>query len=162
MQAKKDIQAGVVLLLFSIILYFVLIPNFVESEGGLSGLSPQFFPNLSAIALGLFSAALIVLKIIELIKSRTQKRKKDDRPNDDTMDNQLPQDRFRPYLAAAILSGYFFLFDKLGFLIATPICLTALMLLFGLRKIFTIIITCVVVTTTLFVLFEYGLKVPLG
>ena len=149
------------MLLFSIVLYFVLIPGFVAHDVELTGLSPRFFPKMSAITLGILSACFIILKLAEYRKGRTEEKHLPSPPNEPGPQRSL-QDRLRPFFSAGILIAYFYLFENFGFLIGTPICLICMMLLFGMRKPATILITCFVVTVTLFTLFEYGLRVPLG
>ncbi len=56
----RDCWIGLSFVLFSLVLYFGIIPREVESSGTLAGLQPAFMPNIVAVFLGLVGLALIV------------------------------------------------------------------------------------------------------
>jgi len=68
---NNNIITGVVLVIFSMIAIFWLIPGFVDepSDYRLSGLSPRFFPYLSAIVLGIWSAIMILENMVKRKKN---------------------------------------------------------------------------------------------
>lgn len=57
---KAQIGGGVILALFSILLYFVIIPSQIPATRQQMGVTPRFFPEMLAGLLFLFSVALAV------------------------------------------------------------------------------------------------------
>lgn len=156
MTDKKDLWAGVFLLVLGIFIIVYLIPFHIEDESA-SSLSPRFFPYFSATLLALMSALLTFqnyLKIRTLSTKKTEEEQKE-KP-------MSRSDVLRPWLGVVILGIYFYLFEMIGFLYATPIAMIALMWLFGQRKKTTLVFTSFIITAALYLIFEKGLKVPLG
>lgn len=154
-QNKQDVISGLVLVAFSALLIAYLIPHFVEDSAG-SALSPQFFPRLGAILIGLGGLVLVVLSWLrpsrpsgpEIIEP-TEKRQTEKQQHDKVL------------LIAASIAGFIFLFQWLGYFYVTPPTLALLMVLFGARHPLTIVGVAATTTIALFVLFSLGLKLPL-
>ena len=154
-QKKQDVISGLVLVVFSVLLIAYLIPRFVEESAG-SALSPQFFPRLGAILIGLGGSVLVVLSWLRPSRPQaqrslgtTEKRQTEKQQHDKVL------------LIVASMAGFIFLFQWLGYSYATPPTLAVLMVLFGARHPLTIVGVAATTTIALFVLFSLGLKLPL-
>ena len=152
-QNKQDVISGLVLMAFSAFLTAYLIPHFVEDSVG-SALSPQFFPRLGAILIGLGGFVLVVLSGLRSSQpsgpeTPTKKRQTEKQQHDKIL------------LIAASMASFIFLFQWLGYFYATPPTLAVLMVLFGARHPLTIVGVSATTTIALFVLFSLGLKLPL-
>lgn len=157
MMNKKDIKIGIILLIFSVIVYNIIIPYYVKGHA-LSGLSPTFFPKLATILLGVFSLALILSRWYSI---GNKIEKEDDKGKKKEVEI-VSYKGYRVLIAIIIMSIYFMLFKQLGFLWATPPILALLMFLFGMPSIKRILFFCIPTTVFLFFLFEKGLRIPLN
>jgi len=152
-EEKKDIKIGIILLISSFVNYFVIIPHYVKGHG-FTGLSPSFLPKLAKILLGILSLALILTRWHSI---RNKKKRGDEKKVE-----IVSYKNYIVTIVTIILSAiYFILFEYFGFLWATPIILALLMFCFGSRNLKVIFFFCIVVTLSLFFLFEKGLKIPL-
>lgn len=154
----KDFWTGLFLFIFALLLYFYLTPNYV-TEGSAIGLSPRFFPSLSAIVLGVLSALLMGYSFLH-IRSNGTKLNPIGRGRPHSLFTSFV--RPRTLLVVLILPIFFLLFEHFGFFMASPLTMVALMLAFGQRGKIIIISTSLLLTITLYCLFTYGLKVPLS
>ncbi|SNZ19259.1 tripartite tricarboxylate transporter TctB family protein [Cohaesibacter gelatinilyticus] len=151
-QRKSDTICGLVLIGFSTALYFYLIPNFVaNSESG--AMSPQFFPRLGTILIGFGGLALISL-------SGFTKSPKQPEINQITLKDRLAKFQIA-LLIAATMAGFILMFQSFGYFYATPPTIAALMLLFGARNPLIILLVAATTTATLFIVFSFGLNLPL-
>ncbi len=157
MMNKKDIKIGIILLIFSVIVYNIIIPYYVKGHA-LSGLSPTFFPKLATIFLGIFSLALILSRWYSI---RNKKEKEDDKGKKKEV-GIVSYSSYRVLITIIIMSIYLILFKQIGFLWATPPMLALLMFFFGMPSFKRILFFCITTTVFLFFLFEKGLKIPLN
>ena len=125
MREKRDIKIGIILLIFSVINYNIIIPRYVRGRA-FTGLSPNFFPGLATILLGISSLALILTgwySIYSEKKKEGNKRK----------EKEIKIGRYekcRVLITITIIFIYFILFEYFGFLWATPIILALLIFYF--------------------------------
>ncbi|MEM9043820.1 MAG: tripartite tricarboxylate transporter TctB family protein [Pseudomonadota bacterium] len=148
-QKTSDLVSGLVVIGFALTLYFFLIPNFVaSSEHG--AMSPQFFPFLGAILIGLGGLALIIASAF--------------RNDADAGSNKSDFGVSKFVLAllvAAAMAGFILLFQLAGYFYAAPPFLAVLMVLFGARGPLIIVVTAAVTTAALYAVFSLGLNLPL-
>ena len=145
---RGDLFLGAVILLFSLVLMFWLIPGFVADYAtGDKGLSPRFFPYLLALTMILLSSILIVKAL---------------RP----MENQIPKettrqvDRMTP-ICVGVFIAYQQAISIIGFIPASFLALISLMMLYGFRNWLTIGIFSTALITVLSLFFEKVAQVPL-
>lgn len=155
-ERKKDIKIGIILLIFSVINYNIIIPNYVKGRT-FSGLSPIFFPKLATIFLGIFSLALILSRWYSI---RNKKEKEDNKGKKKEV-GIVSHRSYRVLITITIMSIYLILFKQIGFLWATPPILAILMFFFGMTSFKRILFFCIITTVVLFFLFEKGLRIPL-
>ena len=151
-QKKQDVISGLVLLAFSAILIACLIPYFVEESTG-SALSPQFFPRLGAVLIGLGGFVLVVLSRLRPSRHSVSGPK--------TTESTEKRAYGKILVVSGIMAGFILLFQWLGYFYATPLTLAVLMVFFGARHLLTIFGVVAITTIALFVLFSLGLKLPL-
>lgn len=153
---KRDIKIGIILLISSIINYNIIIPHYVRGRA-FTGLSPNFFPGLATILLGIFSLALILTGWYSI----HNKKKKEDNKRKEKEVKIVSHENYRVLITITIIFIYFILFEYFGFLWTTPIILALLMFCFGMRNPKHILFFSIMTTIILFFLFEKGLKIPL-
>jgi len=153
---KKDIKIGIILLISSVINYNIIIPRYVRGRA-FTGLSPNFFPELATILLGIFSLALILTGWYSIYN----KKKKEDNKRKEKEVEIVSYENYRVLITITIIFIYFILFEHFGFLWTTPIILALLMFCFGMRNSKRILFFSIMTTVILFFLFEKGLKIPL-
>lgn len=151
-RTTSDILSGLVLVGASAVLYFYLIPNFVTaSENG--AMSPQFFPRLGTILIGIGGAALIFITVVTRASEETIGEAEDQTDPSGTT--------FVALLIAAAMAGFILLFQWVGYFYAAPPLIAVLMVLFGARNPLIIILTAAVATGALYAVFSLGLNLPL-
>ncbi|WP_150526873.1 tripartite tricarboxylate transporter TctB family protein [Roseibium sediminis] len=151
-QKFSDTISGMVLLFFSAVLYFYLIPNFVgSSEAG--AMSPRFFPRLGTVLIGIGGLALITISV--LAKSP---KSPEDILNTRNVDTSKT---FIALLVAVSMAAFILLFQWLGYFYAAPPVIVVLMVLFGARNPLVILLTAAITTAALFAVFNLGLNLPL-
>ena len=125
----SDIISGLVLVGASTVLYFYLIPNFVQgNESG--AMSPQFFPRLGTILIGIGGAALILITVVTRASKETASE-----PEDQTGSSGKT---IVALLIAAAMAGFILLFQWVGYFYAAPPLIAVLMFLFGARNRFIV------------------------
>ena len=151
-RTTSDITSGLVLVGASAVLYFYLIPNFVEgSESG--AMSPQFFPRLGTILIGIGGAALILITVVTRASEETASEPKDQTGSSGKTIVAL--------LIAAAMAGFILLFQWVGYFYAAPPLIAVLMFLFGARNPLIIVLTAAGATGALYAVFSLGLNLPL-
>jgi len=153
---KKDIKIGIILLISSVINYNIIIPRYVGGRA-FTGLSPNFFPELATILLGIFSLTLILTSWYSIYS----KKKKENTKRKEKKVKIVSYENYRVLITITIIFIYFILFEHFGFLWTTPIILALLMFCFGMHNPKRILFFSIVTTVILFFLFEKGLKIPL-
>lgn len=115
---------------------------------------PEFFPRY--LAAGLFICSLILL--IQAITANPAKDKK--APTISPLNKGMQ----RLYAGIGIIIVYALCWEPLGFIIATPLAMSGMMLLLGYRKPLTIVIFSLAATAVVFSAFRFFLNVdmPLG
>jgi putative tricarboxylic transport membrane protein len=141
---NRDLTIGIVLLVFSVWVYFTAqkIP-----VGKISGMPPTFFPSFLAIVLGLLSIMLITKAIKEVVAGAEQEYEK--------------QDLKRVLLIILALSLYIVLFKHIGFILLTILYLTAMMLLLNAGRLIKIIPISIIITFSVYYIFGTLFRVPL-
>jgi len=118
---KANIVCGLVGMSFSA---FAFIRTLSFRQFPLVPIGPEFFPRHMAIGLFVCSAVLV-------IQSLVKKNKKNEKaPTISPFDKGMQ----RLFVGIAIIIAYALLWEPLGFLIATPLAMAALMLLLGYRR----------------------------
>lgn len=145
----SDLVSGLVVIGFALTLYFFLIPNFVaSSEHG--AMSPQFFPFLGAILIGLGGLALIVTSAFRRESGAV------------SSNSELDASKIvLALLVAAAMAGFILLFQKVGYFYAAPPFLAVMMVIFGARRPVIIVVTAAITTAALYAVFSLGLNLPL-
>ena len=145
---RRDLYFGLVILLFSLVLTFWLIPSFIaDYSTGEQGLSPRFFPYLVALTMVLLSLILI-FKALRPAADQTKKEK------------SRPVDR-----STGICIGIFLTYQQaisiIGLIPASFLALIGLMILYGFRNWIIIGIFSAALITVLSFFFEKVAQVPL-
>lgn len=166
----RDAITSLLLMLFSLLLLLWLIPNYVAMSQ-MTGMSPRFFPNFGALLLGGFSFILFIQTLIAVRKasqaqpSMTQieqahlnKAASDKAPqttNNNALSGVLP--------LGVLLSLLVFIlsFKWVGYLLAAPLMMLLLCLIFGGRNPLKVLFTALAAAGIIFLIFNYVLKVPL-
>jgi len=145
---RRDLCLGGVILLFSLVLMFWLIPDFVTDYAtGERGLSPRFFPYLVALTIALLSSVLIYKAL---------------RPPE----NQAPPETSRQVDRSTLICiGVFIAYQQaisvIGFIPASFLALISMMVLYGFRNWLTIGIFSTALIAVLSFFFEKVAQVPL-
>lgn len=143
---RADLAIGLGLLAFTV---FYAQQSFLIRRGFASDrLGPAFFPRLLALALGVLAVILVVRALAG--------RSDPSRP---------PAIRAGAFAAMlALLVAYGLLMPRVGFVLATPVLLGAVIWILGLRAWTALIGTALGVTAVLYVLFGRALHVllPMG
>lgn len=160
LRIKQDLHSGIFLLFSSLVVYLILIPNFVELSE-ISSLSPRFFPKLATIIMGILSLYMTVNSWRKLKELKAKTVEPVASANPEQTANRNWQSKYCPFVVIALMLAFCTGFEHIGFLWVTPIVTAGLMYIFGERSLKLIIITCAIVTTVLFLLFVKGLNVPL-
>ena len=151
MEEKKDIIFGIIFIIFSIINYLVIIPLYVKGKA-LYGLDPNFFPKILTILFGIFSLALIISRWHYVSIHHININKKT---------REIKKVNYKIFYLIIIFIFYIVTFKHFGFLWATPVTLALLMFCFGCRNFKSILFYCLIITLSLFCLFEKILKIVL-
>lgn len=110
---------GVLLILFSLMMYFVIIPSQVKHIEGY-GISPQTFPKLMAVLLFVFS-------VIYTIQSCMNKEQ-------ETSYSHSSREQFIRFIVTILITViYIMCIGKFGYIVSTIIALGAYLYMFGVR-----------------------------
>ena len=146
---KAQIHGGIILGLFSLALYFFIIPKEIVFVKQQMGVSPQYFPNFLAGLLFVLSVALGV----DGYRSRNNKNQKD-------IDLTWKETRL-----VAITLGVIALqnigFETIGYLVPAMLAIAALMYVYGHRNYITIVAVSVLLPVAIKLFFEKTLQVYL-
>ena len=146
---NRDNIAGLVLLVFSLILAFYLTPNHVESRsGGPLALSPRLFCYLTS---GLLAVLSLILTFSNL------KRNAETAVAETRLNSWEPI--IRGLICTAIACLYVAMADILGFFVSTALAMTVFLIYFGVRKWSGILLFQIVVLGFIYLLFIKALKV---
>ncbi len=114
---------------------------------------PEFFPRILCAALFICCLILLVTNIL----------RKDDKSKAPTI-SPLDKDMQKCLLALAVIVVYAFLWNVIGFILATPIALFAMMLILGRRNYLTMAVVSLSADAVIFCAFKFLLKIemPMG
>lgn len=114
---------------------------------------PEFFPRILCIALFICCLILLVTNIF----------KKDDKSKAPTI-SPMNKDMQKCLLALAVIVVYALLWNVIGFVLATPLALFAMMLILGQRNFLTMAIVSVCADAVIFCAFKFLLQIemPMG
>jgi len=131
-----DQLIGFILFIFSLALYFYIIPWEVEeaSEAGLVAFSSSFMPKLISILLAFFSLLLLTSK-------KTDSQEYEGLPT------------LRSGITILLLITYLILTYLIGYLPATYIIFPIFLIFYGVRKLATIAIFTIIVPSVLYLFF---------
>lgn len=145
---RADIVGGVIMLVFSISMIFVIIPA-ETMQGKWTGLSPYFYPTLMSGGIGVFAIGLLAQAAM--------------RPNYYT-DQAVPLTalQFGMFLiVTAIVFAGVLAIDKFGVWIGGATTIAAVMLFMGERKPLIILPTALVPIVVVYLVVTYVLRSPL-
>jgi hypothetical protein len=146
-------RIGLLLIIFGLLLYFLLIPQFVEQYAGIHGAkSGRYFPYVLSFLTVLCGSIMLAFDLVE--KKVAGKAPK-----------AAPGlDLFSIQSAAGIVVlslVYVFMISRVGYLLSTMIVLPVAMWMFGYRKVKTIVIVSVVSPLVIYLIFVKMMAVPL-
>ena len=149
---KANIACGVVGMAFST---YAFVQTLGFRKFPLVPIGPEFFPRYLAVGLFICSAILIIQSLVTKPKKNEEKA-----PTISPFDKGMQ----RLLVGIGIIIAYAALWEPLGFLIATPLSMIAIMLLLGYRKYLMMIIFSLGTTLVIFGAFSFFLNVtmPLG
>ena len=142
-----QIAAGV-LVAFSLLVYFVLIPTQIPPDR--LGLSSSFFPKFSVIIIG-------GLGVVLFIKARMTRSVAEQK----TIFRMTGEEAVRAAVIFCLMVVYVVLLDFIGFFIATPLMLGAMLYYCGLRNPMVLWPIVVLLPSAIFVIFELVMKLML-
>lgn len=146
---KAQIGGGCILGLFSLILYFFIIPREIIFSKQQLGVSPQYFPNLLSGLLFMLSVALG----IDGYRSRDKKNQK-------TFDITWKETRLVA-VTLGVIALQIIGFDTIGYLIPAILAIAVLMYVYGHRNYITIVVVSVLLPVAIKLFFEKTLQVYL-
>ena len=154
MNENKDRLAGLVFLAFGALCYGVLIPYGIQQPPSVQyqALSPSYWPNLVAIAVGAIGLALALT---------ARGAATPDEPTVSAPPQVSAWLTLRPFVALAICFALYFTLDYLGFVLGGAIALVCLMLLAGEIRPHVIGPVALIVPLGLFVFFTKAASVPI-
>ena len=148
---KANIVCGLVGMAFSA---YAFIQTLGFRKFPLVPIGPEFFPRYLAAGLFICSAVLIIQALI------SKPKKVEKAPTISPLDKGMQ----RLFVGIAIIIVYAILWEPLGFLIATPLAMAAIMLLLGYRRYSMMVAFSLGTTLVIFGAFSFFLNVnmPLG
>lgn len=185
---RRNVASGLVCLAFAVYVYW--LSGSLPTTGALDPLGSAFLPRALAIALGLFSAALVVTGLIgvdvkggqaaspapeetataEPEPMRTDVHEEDPAAaddggeEDDAAESGGEGSTRRVITYVALMSVYVFALPYTGFLLTSFITFTGFIFLLGQRKLFRAILASALMTGALYGLFGvlFGVRLPAG
>lgn len=143
-----DLVSGIILLAGSLLFLFIIIPWQV-ADGKWYGLSPFFYPNLIAGAIGVFSLCLIVQAVAR--KQAYEGR-------------EVPLSFWQVgifLLSGLLILGGVMTIEHFGFWIGGPLTILAIMLLMGERRPLVLVPTAILPVVCIFTVVRFVLHIPL-
>ncbi|MBO8129783.1 MAG: tripartite tricarboxylate transporter TctB family protein [Peptococcaceae bacterium] len=164
MGKNNDILVGLITLALSVAYY--LMAKSLTGLNETEKLGSIFYPSLLALIFGAFSIILIVQGIYGLYKSKNQKSRlrvqKQDLTNDSSPEKIRKICGLSPTMVAIIIAFlYLPALNILGYLIATPLALAALLLVMNVKKVTTVAGVSLGTTLVLYFMFAKVLNVLL-
>jgi putative tricarboxylic transport membrane protein len=151
---RRELAAAAVLIAFG--LYIISVARRIPLGVATDPLGPRFFP----IALGAMIAICGALLVVGVLLARGRPRGRADGESDPDDDAVGAFSISRLAAAIALTALYLVLFEPLGYLLATPLYVLSVMLLHRGAPPRMLVLTPVLVTVTLYLVFKYGLLIP--
>ncbi len=154
----NNIKLGFSIFIFSLFVYFYLIPTQISEELGLrtEALGPRFFPRLATIVLAAFSLLLVGLNFYKLIKS--DKSYQEIKEEEEAL---LEKKDFKVIGVFGILLIFINLFQYINFLVAGFVTTLLLLYFFGHRRHLYNLVISLATTFVIYYTFTYLLGIPL-
>lgn len=149
MMRKSDMIVGIILVIFSVLVYFN-VSYFPKIQLAAQGMGPAFFPRILSIFLALLGIILIIQSYVTSTKYT--------KDIENVIDTRL---LIRIIIALSVIIMYVFLIPHIGFLIATFIFTIIFMGFFNFKYSFKMIIISLVISAIIFYLFKVILHMPL-
>lgn len=144
---NKDAITGILFTIFSLVLFFVIIPLQVEpSEGGPMALSPRLFCQIVAVMLLLLSTALTYNGFFKSTEEAAETGKKSP---------------FRSIITIVVASVYVLIMVPLGYFFSTALTMIFFLWFFGLRDWRGGFYFLLIILPFIYLLFVIALKVIL-
>jgi len=154
---KREVITAVSILLATLAIIFYVIPNYIdlEEEFEIASLSPAFFPTLAAWIIVALAGMLAIAALWQPHKNET----------DEGNAAWLSQAEERnAYKSAVVILLYAFAMKYIGFLIATVLVLSVLLVLQDIKKPLPVALISILVTGGVFLFFYFVMQVhlPMG
>ena len=146
---RADLIGGVLLLAFSLMMLWVIIPAEV-SDGKWYGLSPYAYPNIICGAMALFSVLLIGQSVFKQERYRGAQG----------VDLTLYQLGIFLLLIITVVAGVW-LISFAGFFIGSPVLIVSVALIMGERRRLVLCASAILPTLAIYALATFFLKTPL-
>ncbi len=148
---NRDIITGVLLLTFTTVLYFIVIPSQISApEGGPIALSPRFFCDVITAILFFLSLLLSLNGIKKIVSGQHE-----------PASNPLNTNIIRASVAVFFSATYIFIIQIVGYYIATALIMVFFLLFFGVKSWKSIVLFLLIILLFTYLLFEIALKVYL-
>jgi hypothetical protein len=151
---KRDLITAVSILAAALAIIFYVIPNFIdmEEEFELASLSPAFFPGLASWVIAALAGVLVISALLQKNKSVT------DEGNQEWLSRA---EELNAYKSALVIVGYAFAMKYIGFLIATALVLSVLLVFQDIKKPLHVALISILVTGGVFLFFYFIMQVHL-
>ena len=151
---KRDLITAVSILAAALAIIFYVIPNFIdmEEEFELASLSPAFFPGLASWVIAALAGVLVISALLQKNKSVT------DEGNEEWLSRA---EELNAYKSALVIVGYAFAMKYIGFLIATALVLSVLLVFQDIKKPLHVALISILVTGGVFLFFYFIMQVHL-
>ena len=143
-----DQISGLILIAFTLLVYFVLIPTQIPPDR--MGLSSSFFPKFSVIVI----AGLSVILFFKALFSKNSE-------GEEVIFRMAKESAIRAVTIFSFMVSYMFLLHLIGFLISTPLFLAILLYYSGQRSWCVILPLIILVPAVLYAFFTFGMKLVL-
>ena len=153
---RRELPAAGVLVLFG--LFVVAAARRIPLGVATDPLGTRFFPT--ALGAGIALCGVLLIVGAALVRGRLHRIAIPGEAGEEAEDLGAVS-LWRLAAAVALTAGYLALFEPLGYLLATPLYVLAIMLLNGGAPRRSLIATPVLVTAVLYAVFRYGLLIPL-
>ena len=141
-----DQMTGLMLFVFSVLLYFLIIPYGIPHRQEGHGLNPAFMPNLITLVLGGFSLLIILQR--HMAKEATAEKK-------------VPLFSKRVVITVLLFIAYMIITPIIGYLPATFMILPSYLIFWGFRKPIPIVVMTLCVPLILYWFFAKVMLVML-
>ena len=145
---KTEIIIGIFLMILSFAFY-TLTYQFPEQT---LAFSPKIFPRFVGVCLFIISSVLVIQGITAVRRGSQEEKPKP------TIDKAF---LIRLFLAILIGYAYTRLLPITGYVVATPPFIAGIMLVFNEKRWLTIVVTSIITTSLLYILFRIIFRVPL-